>query len=249
MSSFLQHPRLPKDRVSLVLISGDAPWLQAPLANLGVEILTTPQDSRLPKPVTFHPDLQVCPLPDKRMFALRGSPLAATLRELGFDLRETQELPGTVYPQDVRCGGLVWENYLIGNPKGLDKGLTQQAQKMGLELIAVRQGYCACSIALVDQQSAITADRGLYHALTAKGFQMLLIQPGHIQLPGYDTGFLGGCCGKLAADKLSVTGQLDLHPDGQRIRSFLEQRGVTAVELTAGPLIDVGGIVPLLENS
>ena len=78
---------------------------------------------------------------------------------------------------------------------------------------------------------------------------MLLIQPGHIQLPGYDTGFLGGCCGKLAADKLAFTGQLDLHPDGQRIQSFLEQRGVTAVELTTGPLIDVGGIVPLMENS
>lgn len=249
MSSFLQHPRLPEGRVSLALISGEAPWLQASLANLGVETLTTPQDERLPKPVAFHPDLQVCPLPDKRMFVLKGSLLAAALRELGCDLWETHEMPGDVYPQDVRCGGLVWGAYLIGNPKGLDRKLIQQAQHLGLGLMAVRQGYCACSIALVDRQSAITADRGLYQAFTAKGFQMLLIQPGYIRLPGYDTGFLGGCCGKLAPDKLAFAGQLAWHPDGKRIQRFLEQRGVTTVELTEGPLIDVGGIVPLLENS
>ena len=76
---------------------------------------------------------------------------------------------------------------------------------------------------------------------------MLLIRPGWIKLPGYNTGFLGGSCGKLSPDKLAFTGQLSSHPDGKAIRAFLEQRGVAAVELSHGPLVDTGGILPLKE--
>ncbi|MGI6255601.1 MAG: DUF6873 family GME fold protein [Acutalibacter sp.] len=248
MNRVLRYPRLPDGKVTWALISGEFPWLKDALAPWGVRILLTDCDPRLPEPVGFHPDLQVCPLPDKRLFVLRGSPIEYQLKEAGFAVQETQEPPGDTYPEDVRCGGLVWNNYLVGNPKGLDRNLICCAQEIGLEILPVRQGYTACSVALVDQQSAITADRGLYRALTEQGFEMLLIQPGFIQLPGYDTGFLGGCCGKLSPDMLAFTGRLSSHPDGLQIRRFLEERGVTAVELTDGPLLDVGGIVPLFEK-
>ena len=76
---------------------------------------------------------------------------------------------------------------------------------------------------------------------------MLLIEAGSIQLPGYDTGFIGGCCGKLSPDKMAFTGSLKNHPSGTRIQIFLREHGVTPLELCQGPLIDVGVIIPLAE--
>lgn len=249
MSVPLHNPRLPEGEVSLVLIAGESPWLETALKKRGIATLVTQRDARLPEPVGVHPDLQVCPLPDKHMFVSFGNPQSGLLEQLGYTVTQAQSPLGNTYPEDVRCGGMVMGGSLVGNPKGLDPKLMAMAAELGLELLPVRQGYTACSIALVDSHSAITGDPGLYRALTAKGFQALQIRPGFLRLPGYDTGFLGGCCGKLAPDKLAFTGRLDCHPDGERIRAFLKSKGVTAVELTDGPLVDVGGILPLLEKA
>lgn len=248
MSAFLQNPRLPQKPVSLGLISGEYPWLKQALKKWNIKTLATEEEKRLPDPVRFHPDLQVCPFPSKQMFALKQNKLGKELCDLGFTVLETHKEPGKQYPQDVLCGGFWWGSYLVGNPKGIDPLIQKTAIQQGQMLLPVRQGYGACSVALVNQRCAITADKGLEQALTKNGFEVLLIRPGFILLPGYDTGFIGGCCGKLAPDLLAFTGELSLHPDGDRIRGFLKQHGVTPVELRQGPLIDVGGILPLMEK-
>ena len=38
----------------------------------------------------------------------------------------------------------------MGNPKAIDRAIAQEAQKQGLQPLPVRQGYSACSVALVD---------------------------------------------------------------------------------------------------
>ena len=230
MSCFLQHPRLPESRGKVVLVSGEYPRLKEALNDLGLVVISTAADRRLPGPVQFHPDLQVCPFPNKQMFVLKNSFLAPLLARSGFSVRETVRAPGNTYPKDVLCGGLVWNSYLVGNPRGVDPAIQEAAQKQGLQFLPVGQGYCACSVALVDANHAITADRGLERALKAKGFEVLLIRPGFIELPGYDTG------------------ELSSHPDGELIRAFLKSQGISAVELRKGPLLDVGGILPLLQE-
>ena len=247
MSRALRFPRLPEGPVSLVLASGEYLWLYHALCREGVQSLQTARDIRLPQPVGFHPDLQVCPLPKKQMFVLKGNGLLDRLQGTGLHLQETNQVPGSLYPKDVLCEGLAWGSWLIGNPKGMDPSIQQAAQQLGCKILPVRQGYCACSVALVDHRSCITADPGLERALTKTGFDVLLIEAGFIQLPGYDTGFIGGCCGKLTPDKLAFTGSLRNHPSGTRIQTFLREHGVTPLELCQGPLIDVGGIIPLAE--
>lgn len=248
MSCFLQYPRLPESRGKVVLVSGEYPRLKEALNDLGLVVISTAADRRLPGPVQFHPDLQVCPFPNKQMFVLKNSFLAPLLARSGFSVRETVRAPGNTYPKDVLCGGLVWNSYLVGNPRGVDPAIQEAAQKQGLQFLPVGQGYCACSVALVDANHAITADRGLERALKAKGFEVLLIRPGFIELPGYDTGFIGGCSGKLAPNKLAFTGELSSHPDGELIRAFILDCGISVTELKKGPLLDVGGILPLLQG-
>ena len=173
--SLLRYPRLPEGEATHVLASGEFPWLAEALERRGLTVVATQRDSRLPGPVQFHPDLQTCPLPDKQMFVLKGNGLLDRLQGTGLHLQETNQVPGSCYPKDVLCEGLAWGSWLIGNPKGMDPSIQQAAQQLGCKILPVRQGYCACSVALVDHRSCITADPGLERALTKTGFDVLLI--------------------------------------------------------------------------
>lgn len=69
----------------------------------------------------------------------------------------------------------------------------------GLHCIDVRQGYSKCSIAIVDERSIITSDRGIAKAITRSGHDIdcLLISEGYVKLRGFDHGFIGGTCGLI----------------------------------------------------
>ena len=88
MSRALRFPRLPEGPVSLVLASGEFSWLHHALCREGVQSLQTARDIRLPQPVGFHPDLQVCPLPEKQMFVLKGTGCWTAYKERGFIFRK-----------------------------------------------------------------------------------------------------------------------------------------------------------------
>lgn len=116
-----------------------------------------------------------------------------------------------------------------------------------LKRIPVKQRYARCSICVVDERSIITADHGI--AKSCQGLlDVLEIEPGHIELPGFDYGFIGGCSFKLNAHELAFTGNLRTHPDAERIESFLRERGVKSVCMTDGPLLDIGSAVPVQEK-
>lgn len=119
---------------------------------------------------------------------------------------------------------------------------------MGITLVPVNQGYAKCSVCAVDERSIITQDPSIAQAAKRHGLNVLKIQAGRILLPGYDTGFIGGCSGLLGRKLLAFTGSLGAHPDGEWIKEFLHSRGVEPLELTDGPLYDVGSILPLLEE-
>ncbi|RKJ40452.1 hypothetical protein D7X94_08160 [Acutalibacter sp. 1XD8-33] len=237
--------RLPEVPVKAVLVSGEYPRLISALQRLGITTISTKRDFRLPEPVSWHPDMQVCLLKEK-MFVLRASPTKEILWQAGLPAQETEKSPGKWYPQDVLCNVLAWDNYVMGNLKTADPNIVSMADKLGMQWLAVKQGYTACSTVLVDHSSAITADLGVSRQLNRNGMRVLEIQPGCIGLPGYDTGLLGGCCGKIAPDKLVFSGQLDSHPEGWIIREFLASREIQAIELLPGELIDVGGIMAVL---
>lgn len=88
-------------------------------------------------------------------------------------------------------------------------------------IINIRQGYAACSACKVTERAIITADRGEALAAERLGADVLLISPGGIALPGYDTGFIGGASARIG-DALFFFGDPRLHPDGKRIMDFVQ---------------------------
>lgn len=245
MSGLLASPRLPKERISLTLISGEYPEFARKLNDLGIETVLTEADKRLPKPVAFHPDMQFCRLSKDICFVLKHGPLRDRLLNYGINARETRAEPESEYPKDVLCNAFVIGNSLVANFDAIDSEITAAANDLSFVRIFVRQGYAACSVAVVDEKSVITADKGIAETLEGKGFEVLCVSSGGIELPGYDTGFIGGCCGKISENEMVFTGSIDKHPDGKAVRAFLNSRGVSAIELSKNKLMDIGGIIPL----
>lgn len=245
MSGLLLNPRIPISHIKAVLVSGEYPLIEKKINSLGISTITTIEDNRLPKPVAWHPDMQLCLLSKETMFGLKGGALSDKLKDFGYIIAETENEPGNAYPGDVLCNALVIGNYLLGNPETLDPGLVKAAVNLGFQILRVKQGYSSCAISLINSSSAITADRGIAASLTSRGVDILLIENSGIRLPGYNTGFIGGCCGLINRNTILFTGMLNTHPDGEAIRSFIKNRGISIIELFDDELIDIGGIVPL----
>ena len=137
------------------------------------------------------------------------------------------------YPGDVALNLAYTGSYAIGRLDSLEPRLIEFIGRRGdLKIISVNQGYANCSICQVTDEAVITGDPGLSKTLRGHGLEVLEISPGHIGLDGMDYGFVG------------FFGDLASHPDGELIRSFIEDHGKEAISLGSGRLRDYGsGIV------
>ena len=71
---------------------------------------------------------------------------------------------------------------------------------------------------------------------------VLTVTAGHVVLPGYDTGFIGGASGRIG-DTVYFNGDLTAHPDFESIVRFIEDRGLKVKWFEDWPLTDTGSII------
>lgn len=175
-------------------------------------------------PISNHPDLIFCRLKGDRVLMGDRSLLQAE------------------YPGDVRYNACSTGKYFIHNLKFTDEKLLKEARDMGLIPVDVKQGYAKCSIVVVDEDSIITYDRGIAAACSEAGLDVCLVSPGHVKLDGYPTGFIGGASGRVG-DEVIFNGDLSAHPDFEKIKSFIEGKGLGLRFFAQWSLEDIGSIV------
>ena len=232
-----------KPSVPVMLVSGEAAFAISALESLGVRVIPTNRNDDIAGPVSWHPDMQFFFFPDGKAVTLLGNAIPDVLTQAGYPMLFTSKKPDRRYPGDVLCNALYHAGAIYAKLDALDTELLALAYGEALDLVSVRQGYTACSVCVVNDEAVITADTGLAAAFRTRGTDVLEINAGHIRLLGYDYGFIGGCCGKLDERTLVFTGRLDSHPDGGRIRRFICHYGLDVLELTTGPLMDIGGMM------
>lgn len=176
------------------------------------------------EPVRCHPDLVYCRLKEDIIF-------------MG-----NERLLKPVYPGDIIYNGFSTGKYFIHDLEHTERQLLKAVNDLELIPVNVKQGYACCSIVPVDEDSIITYDRGIAKAAEAAGLSVLTIGPGHVELPGYDTGFIGGTSGRVG-DEIIFNGDLAAHPDCQAIRQFIEERGLKIRYFSGYPLRDIGSII------
>lgn len=243
---FLLHPHVPHGKVQFCAIGEGNPEVKSALEDKGISVLEIPAHPALDVRVSRHADMQLYDMGKGRGVIAAGgaNSLMQSLMQLGFSVDE-QTITGK-YPADIVLNCFVVGKYLYCNVKNTSKLLLIYYQSLGVEAVNVNQGYAKCSTCIVNENSIITADISIAKAAMSHGTDVLVINSGSIALDGYNTGFIGGCCGLIACNKLAFCGKVSQHPDYIQIINFCISHGVELIELTENPLTDIGGIIPLM---
>lgn len=249
MIEFVEKPNIPQGNVTHVLLGERyAGQLAEQLRRLGVEIVAFGAGEGLDERVAQHADMCAHHLGGNEWIAVDSARKALKTLE-NVHIIDAEVTLGKEYPRDVALNVLRLGRYAFGRRDAACSKLLEHLYSRGITFVDVRQGYAKCSVCVVSETAAITADTGLASAMERVGVDVLRIAPGGVELDGYDTGFIGGATGLLASDVLAFTGRLESHPDATRIREFLAAKNVRPLELTEAPLFDVGSVLPIAVRS
>jgi hypothetical protein len=250
MEKFIAAPNLPEGNVSCVIADGRVrDSILHTLRCSGIDVILTDRCDSLYNAVSFHPDMFIHHLGGNDIVAAPNSP-AETIKKLSD--RGVNIIRGGIpisrnYPGDIAYNVARIGEYAVCNISHTDRVLLSCLSDLGVRLIDVKQGYSKCSICVVDENSVITSDEGIYRSLFNHDIEVLRISPGLIELPGLNYGFIGGTSGFISAEYLSFAGNILLHPDFKKIEKFLFEHGKKIKMLDDGKLLDVGTLIPLKE--
>lgn len=215
----------------------------------GFFVMKLPHDGNLGEAVSSHPDTllfyhgkQIITTAD---YCDCASYIFSDLREAIPDLKIkfTADTREAKYPHDCVMNALVIGDMLFCKSDSISNAILDYANECGLRIIHTRQGYPACSV-LAFGNNAITADRGMADLLKKNGVNTLLIRQGYISLPPHEYGFIGGAS-FVYDDKICFFGDVERHPDGASIISFVTENGYIPISLSSEDLVDFGGGVVL----
>ncbi len=245
MQTDIRIPNLPDRNVGLVLVKNEKKTVKA-LEALGVTALCPAKNAVLDEEVSEHADMLCCYAGNGVCVLAPGQDkLQKELETRGFTVKLSVPLTGK-YPGDIALNAALTENCAIANFDHTDKTLLDCINNK--RKVYIKQGYAKCSLCIVSENAFITEDEGAAKALRENGMRVLLISAGDVELSEKHTGFFGGAAGKLSPTHLAVNGSLRYHRDGEKIKAFLRENGVEAIELFDGRIRDIGGILPLKED-
>ena len=238
---FICCPHLPNRPIRSALVSSALPVaMRQMLHQHNIILYDCPPHPALPDPVCTHPDL---------MTFYAGNGQIIIDRTFSMDLppqiqiQKGTAILGSSYPQDIAYDACQIGSHLFCKPDAT----AEEILRLPLSVVPVRQGYAKCSIAVIGKKAAITEDIGLARAMCDVGIDVLLISPGGVSLPGYEYGFIGGACGKIAPDTLACFGDITKHPQYAEICAFCKKHGVKLLSLSDDNLTDYGSLIPLTE--
>ena len=217
------------------------------LKNMGAEPFLMPPSPFLQKGVASHPDMLVfigfgklfC---HEKYYADNKCIIDAIISASRLELTLSNEEISENYPCDVKFNAVLVGNTLVCNKKTVSTLVLREAERNNYKIINIPQGYTKCSTCVVSDNAIITADRPIFEACTAHGISALLITEGHVSLPGYDYGFIGGASGGYG-DNVYFCGDITKHPDQKAIIEFCKRHGKSVISLSEQKLFDVGTIL------
>ena len=217
------------------------------LEGLGYSVVTLPPSSILPHPMCTHTDMIVfvgfgCLFTHRSYYNENSSLIDGICRDRDLKIIISDENLDVSYPNDVLFNAVLVGNKLICNKKHVSHYIITEAQNNGCEVISVKQGYTKCSTCVVDDNAIITADTGIHTAAVAHGINSLLIDAGHISLPPYEYGFIGGASG-VCGDEVYFCGDINSHPSSIEILEFIDKHGKKVISLSNDELLDIGSIL------
>lgn len=245
---FTKNPNLPKNKVSVVIISDYLPEVVNELNNFEIKTIICRKLNDIEGAEAYHSDMSVCHLGDNKFVAAKNNiELIRNLKSINAGIiLSDNEILGK-YPNIVALNVCIFGKNLICNTKSADRNIINFCQRNGYKILHTNQGYAKCSCAVISENAVITSDSSIYQLCKNNKIDVLKISVGDIQLSGYDYGFIGGTCGLIDRNILAFSGDIKKHKDYNNIKDFAGNYGVNLLSLSRKSLYDIGGILPVKE--
>ncbi len=211
------------------------------LQNSGFKTISAPLTGFVEKPLSGHPDIQMF-LHNDNLF-VHPDIDRSFLDEMEnyVNIIQGSSKLNKCYPEDIPYNIACMGRLAIHRKESTDKFILNYFHENKIEIIDTRQGYSKCSTLIVDDKSIITSDKSIKLAAENAGIDSLLISQGHIDLPGYNHGFIGGASGRFL-DTIYLTGSIDHHPDKDIIERFINSKSMHLTILSDRKIFDAGSI-------
>ncbi len=212
------------------------------LQNMGYEIIEIQTSPNVYKEISSHVDIFACKIENEIIVEPTQNINNISNKIYGKDKVLSQ------YPFDIKYNVCIIGNKAIHNLKYTDEILKKELFNKGFELINTTQGYTNCSIAVIDDRSAIVTDKGLNKILQKNGIDTLYLSNElDIKLLNgkqYSNkrGFIGGCISRIN-NKIIVFGELKKIDPENKIREFIKKRNLEIIEFCGLDVIDYGGLI------
>ena len=243
-------PNLPSGNVKQMLVSSILPQnITDELISLGIEPIKLGKSKRIKSELAFHPDILTFNYqPGKWLVEFDSDYFPGNILNVNELLNPVKYHIGNKYPADC-----IFNSYVIGNTVFcgfVNVGMYENIDELAdYSFVSFKQGYAKCSVVPVKENAFITSDKSIYKKLSEMKFDCLYVDGDSIQLNGYSNGFIGGCAGKVSQNLLVFTGNIELYNGYNNIRDFCRNYGVEVYSLSADPLYDYGGLLPVTEEN
>ena len=198
----------------------------------------------LDSPVSTHADMLIFVI-DKKIFCyedyyLNNKKIFDDAESEGYEIERLNINCEKNYPKDVSLNILKIGKTLFANLKHASKEVLKYAIENGYDVVNVKQGYSACSTLVIDDNTAITADKGIYEAIKSVGKDATLISPGGVGIEKYDYGFIGGA-GFVLDGAVWFFGDIQKHADFGKISQKIDELKMKIFTIRDGYVFDFGG--------
>jgi hypothetical protein len=250
MENYIKDPNLPRGKVSLALVDGRIPCdIEKSLIEKEIKLIKTKKINELYDAISYHPDIMLCHVGEDEIVAAPNTheSVIYSLENEGFKIICGKKVLSKKYPLDIPYNVALIGKHAVCNVRHADEVLLDVLTGKGYEIINVNQGYAKCSISIINADAIVTSDSGIHNILSENNFKSLLITPGHIKLFEMNYGFIGGASGRISSSDIAFLGDVNLHPDAERMSNFLNRNDKRPISLGKNHMIDLGTLIPLKE--
>ena len=245
---FIKESFIPKNDLSLALVDKRvSKSIEKKFNELNIKLIKTAPVDEVYDAIKYHPDISICKLDYNNIVV---SPnvydyYTKELKKYNFNVIKGNSTLQNKYPKNIQYNACIFGNFAVHNFKYTDKNIIEFIDKNNITKINVSQGYSKCNICVVDENSIITSDIGIYSEVIKYNIDCLLIDKAHIDLFNLNYGFIGGCSGLISNDTLAFLGNIKLHPNYYDIYKFVKLKNKNIISLGNENLIDLGSIIPI----
>ena len=218
------------------------------LEKLGYKLIEVKTSNSVYPEISAHVDIFTCKIGNKLIIEPSQYIQIKSKIPTQYNIEQGKEAIQKNYPYDIKYNVCTIGKNALHNFEHTEPKIKEELIKQGYKMINTTQGYTNCSIAVIDDNSAIVTDKGLYKILQKHKIDVLYLEY-ELDIKLLDgnrysdrNGFIGGAVSRID-DNIIVCGDLDKIDKDRKMRQFIEQRNLNIIDFEGLDVIDYGGIV------